>query len=228
MTAAVATPFETRRPVALQQCVWSDARMDRPPAPHAAEPALPASAGSAALRVTVSVLLAVMLLAGAWVRFNGRIAAISPGLAGPAAQVADELGESGRVRGLLELGLLPAPSGPDAVAAMGLSTEEAASLTQAIQRGRLRLVRLPLFDAGAVADPGPGRSVQVSSGGYTRLVPLARQPVVVTLPIARVGTVSFRDAGPGSATVGALTLTGPVQLPALSPGQTLDVGVVAQ
>ena len=199
--------------------------MDRPPAPQAAEPDLPASAGSAALRVTVSTLLAVMLVAGAWVRFNGRIAAISPGLAGPAAQVADELGESGRVRGLLELGLLPAAAGPEAVAAMGLPTGEAATLAQAVQHGRLRLVRLPLFDA---AGSEAGRSVQVSSAGYTRLVPLTRQPVVVTLPIGRVGTVSFRGAGPGSVGVGALTLSGPVQLPALAVGQTLDVGVVAQ
>ena len=196
------------------------------PAPQAAEPELTASAGSAALRVTVSTLLAVLLVAGVWVRFNGRIAAIAPGLAGPAALVADELGESGRVRGLLELGLLPAPAGPDAVAAMGLPTAEAAALAQAVQRGRLRLVRLPLFDAAA--GPEAGRIVQVSSAGYTRLVPLTRQPVVVTLPIGRVGTVSFRDAGPGGIGVGALTLTGPVQLPQLAPGQTLDVGVVAQ
>lgn len=199
--------------------------MDRPPAPQAAEPDLPASAGSAALRVTVSTLLAVMLVAGAWVRFNGRIAALSPGLAGPAAQVADELGESGRVRGLLELGLLPAPAGPEAVAAMGLPTGEAATLAQAVQRGRLRLVRLPLFDAAASE---AGRSIQVSSAGYTRLVPLTRQPVVVTLPIGRVATVSFRDAGPAGTTIGALTLSGPVQLPTLAAGQTLDIGVVAQ
>lgn len=197
--------------------------MDRPPAPQAAEPVLPASAGSAALRTTVSALLVAMLVAGAWVRFNGRIAAIAPGLAGPAAQVADELGASGRVRGLLELGLLPMPAGPDAVAAMGLPAGEAAALAQAVQRGRLRLVQLPLFDAS-----GAGRSVQVSSAGYTRLVPLARQPVVVTLPIGRVGTVSFRNAGPAGLGVGALTLTGPVQLPTLAAGQTLDVGVVAQ
>lgn len=206
--------------------------MDRLPIPQPAEPDLPAAAGSAALNATVSALLAVMLVAGVWVRFNDRIAAISPGLAGPAAQVADELGQSGRVRGLLELGLLPAPAGPEAVAAMGLPTAEAATLAQAVQRGHLRLVRLPLFDAGA-AGPEAGRSVQVSSGGYTRLVPLTRQPVIVTLPIGRVGTVSFRGASPGSIspggiTIGALTLSGPVQLPALAAGQTLDVGVVAQ
>ncbi len=199
--------------------------MDRPPAPQAAEPDLPAAAGSTALNATVATLLAVMLVAGVWVRFNGRIAAISPGLAGPAARVADELGQSGRVRGLLELGLLPA--GPEAVAAMGLPTAEAATLAQAVQRGHLRLVRLPLFDAGGAGSEA-GRSVQVSSGGYTRLVPLTRQPVIVTLPIGRVGTVSFRGASPGGITIGALTLSGPVQLPALAAGQTLDVGVVAQ
>ena len=189
---------------------------------------MPVSAGSAALRVTVSALLAAMLVAGVWVRFNGRIAALAPGLAGPAAQVADELGESGRVRGLVELGLLPAAAGPEAVAAMGLPAGEAATLVQALQRGRLRLVRLPLFDAGSGASLGAGGSVQVSSGGYTRLVQIARQPVVVTLPIGRVGTVSFRDAGPASVGIGALTLAGPVQLPVLSAGQALDVGVVAQ
>ncbi len=201
-------------------------------APQAAEPDLPASPTGSGLRTALSVVLAAMLFAGAWVRFNPQLAAMAPWLAGPAAVVADELAQPGRVHGLVEVGLLPASAGPEAVAAMGLATGEAASLTQALQRGQLRLVRLPLFDAQAPDDAGAGglapvRSVEVSSGGYTRLVALTRHPAVVLLPIARVGTVSFRATG-AAAVIGALTLTGPVRLPTLEPGQLLQVGVVAQ
>lgn len=198
---------------------------------EAAEPELPASAGSAGLRAALSVLLAAMLVAGAWVRFNGSIASVAPWLAGPAAAVADEMAQPGRVKGLVELGMLPTAAGPEAVATMGLPVGEAATLAQAVQRGRLRLVRLPLFDAdateGAAGTVESARSVEVSSGGYTRLVALTRRPAVVLLPIGRVGTVSFHAVGAG-ADVGALTLTGPVQLPTLAAGQSLEVGVVAQ
>ena len=75
----------------------------------------------------------------------------------------------------------------------------------------------------------------VSSGGYDRLIRLGRQPVVVTLPIDRVGTVSFRvPAGEAKALpaaglgIGALTQTGPLRLPDLGANQELDVGVIAQ
>lgn len=203
------------------------------PVPNAEQP-VPGTTGTSSLRVTVYSLLALLLAAGGWVRFNDQIASVSPTLAGPAAGAAAEVADAGSIRQLLELGLLPQTTAPAAVAALGLPPSDAAAMTEALRRDRLRLVQLPLFDAG-MSTPGAaltGRLVEVSSGGYTRLIRLSRQPVVVTLPIDRVGTVSFRipanDAGGVALDIGALTLTGPMQLPDLSQGQELDVGVVAQ
>lgn len=195
-----------------------------------AEPTIPDASGSGALRSVIYTVLAVMLLAGAWVRFNPQIAAIAPELAAPVADVAGRVAQPDRVRGLIEVGLLPMDATAEAVAAMDLPTGDAAILTQAVRRGRLRLVRLPLFDSGPEpADaPDTARAVQVSAGGYTRIIHLTRLPVSVTLPIGPVGAVSLRNLGSASVGIGALTLDGPVQLPELPPAAGLEVGVVAQ
>ncbi len=192
------------------------------------EPPLPQHAGADALRTTVYSLLAVMLLAGAWVRFNDRIGAIAPALTGPAASVADEAGLSGRVKGLVEIALVAPAATTQALSALQLSAPDLAALTQAVEQQRVRLARLPIFDAGPGTADAPGRAVIVSSGGYTRMVRLGREPVVLTLPIARVGTVSFRGVDGAPVTVGAVTLNGPMTLPTLTAGRVLNVGVVAQ
>lgn len=204
--------------------------MDRLLPTEAAEPAIPDAAGAGALRGLVYTVLALLLLAGAWVRFNPQIAAIAPMLAGPAADVAAQMAASGRVQGLVELDLLPMRATAEAVAAMRLPADEAATLTQAVRRGRLRLVRLPLFDFGAdpAAAPDAARIVEVSAAGYTRVIRLTRLPVAVTLPIGPVGSVSIRNLGAGTVGIGALTLDGPVRLPDLPAAAGLEVGVIAQ
>jgi hypothetical protein len=174
-------------------------------------------------------LLALLLVAGAWVRFNGQIAEIMPALSGPAGAIADQLGFSGRARGLLELGLLPAAVPAGEVASMGLSGADAASLSDALQRRRLRLVHLPVLDVSPVLETGNlGHTIEVSAGGYTRLVRLSREPVTLTLPIGVAGTVSFRTEGGDPVSIAAITLSGPVRLPDLPSGQVLSVGVLAQ
>ncbi len=198
---------------------------------------IPGAGGASAGRTTLYAMLAVMLAAGAWVRFNDQIATVAPGLAAPAAAVAQGTAAEPAVHGLLELGLMPRAAEPAAVAGMGLPASDATAMLGALQRNRLRLVQMPLFDAGLSAPDGTdnGRTVLVSSGGYARLVRIGRQPVVVTLPIDRVGTVTFqvpaRESGalPASGLgIGAITATGPVRLPDLAEGQALDVGVMAQ
>lgn len=200
------------------------------PPPLAAEPKLPESAGGGSLRATAYTLLGLVLLAGAWVRFNPQIAALAPGLAAPVADIAARVAEPGRAQGLLEVTLVPQQSEAQALAAMGLPSGQEAVLARAVQRGRLRLVQLPLFDFNPPASDAVDevRRIEVSTAGYTRVVLVGRLPVSVTLPIGRMGTVALRNLGTGPAALGAVTLTGPVRLPDLSAGAGLEVGVIAQ
>lgn len=210
--------------------------MDRLSPTPTAELIPPGASGGSTLRTTVYGLLALMLAGGAWVRFNDQIASVAPSVAAPAQAVAQDAASSAganhAVRRLVELELVSKAAEPAAVASLGLPSGQSDQLAAALKRDRLRLVRMPLFDAGAALPDGSdgGRSVVVSTAGFSRLVRLGRQPVVVTLPINRAGTVTFQPA-PGvrdTIDIGALTASGPVSLPDLARGQALDVGVIAQ
>ncbi|MCQ8241594.1 hypothetical protein [Rhizosaccharibacter radicis] len=189
------------------------------------------------MRSTVYILLALLVAAGGWVRFNDRIAEVSPVLAAPAAPASQAIAAAHQIKGLVELGMVPSSETGAAVSAMKLPAPEAASLTRALDEDRVRLVRLPLFDTG-LSTPG-GRLVQVSTAGFTQVIRLSDAPLAVVLPINRVGEVSFRMLGGSAdpaapagetrlAAIGALTLSGPVHLPDLHAGDQLTVGVVAQ
>ncbi len=197
---------------------------------EAMEPAIPQAGGGSAMRTALYAVLAAMLLAGVWVRFNNQIAAVAPGLAaGPAAAVADRLPGSVQMRGLIETDLVPLSETQAAVAAMGLGSADAALLTQAVERRRLRLIHLPLLDLTPVLQAGAaGHSVEVSAAGYTRIVQLGRQPTTLTLPIDTAGTVTFRSMSDDGMGIGALTLSGLLGLPELAAGQQIRLGLVAQ
>ncbi len=188
------------------------------------------AAGSGTLQRLAYGVLALLLASGAWIRFNDRLGDLSPGLASPVAQrIAQRATEAGRPKALAELAMLSPAAAPAALAGLGLPQAESAALAADLRRDRIRLVQAPLFDAG-VAGTSP-HVVSVSSGGYTRLVTLTRTPVPVTLPIDRVGTISFQPVGTGvrePVGIGMVTLSGPIPLPELAAGQRLDVGVVAQ
>ncbi len=202
--------------------------MDRAPSSLAEPVPAPSGSGTAGLRA-LAVTLAALLAVGGWVRFSDRIAGWVPALA-PLAASGGAAAADGQVGALLELGLLPASAGVPAVQAMNLPATDASALAQAVERRRLRLVRVPLFER----DGGTGAVVQVDANGLTQVVHLATQPIVLTVPMAQVGSLRFRllGAAPGGALpgvgIGAITLTGPLALPTLQAGQELDVGVVAQ
>ena len=192
-------------------------------APQPFEASLPQSSEGSGLRTFCYAVLALLVAAGAWVRFSDRIAGVVPGLAAPGTTATPPAG----VRGLVELGLIPAAATDAAVQAMGLPAGDAAALQQAIDRRQMRLVRMPLFER----DGGTGATVQVNANGLSRVVHLTAQPVVLTIPMAQVGSVSFRLLGgspPGGVGIGTVTLVGPVMLPTLAAGDTLEVGIVAQ
>lgn len=197
------------------------------PSPEPVEASLPQSSEGGGLRRAGFLALLLVVAAGAWVRFSDRIAEWAPGLAAPVHAAAS----SDQVSGLLELGLIPASASRAAIQAMQLPDQDAATLQQAVSRDRLRLVRLPLFER----DGGTGATVLVDANGLTRVVHLTAQPVVLSIPMAQAGNLSFRllegppsaGAGPGVG-IGAITLNGPVALPTLATGQILEVGIVAQ
>ena len=201
--------------------------MERLVPPPAVEPYVAASAGSGALMTAAYTLLGLMVAGAAWVRFNDQIAGTVPVLAGPAEAVADQLADAGRIKGLVELPIVPAGATQEAVASMTLPAAQAAQLTDALQRRRLRLIRMPLIDMSP-APADEGRTVQVSASGYVRVVQLSHTPVTLTLPIGPVGTVSFQTFSTDGVGIGAMTLAGLQRLPALPSGATLQVGVIAQ
>ncbi len=196
------------------------------PTPYEAQAAQAASQQGSAWRSTAYTLLGVALLSGLWLRFNTQIAAVAPVLAGPGELVAQSADPS-QIRGLIQLGLLPASQNAQAVATMGLPPGDAATLSQALKRGRLRLTRLPLLDDSPTL-PGGGHTVVVSAGGYTRQVLLTREPQIVTLPVGPVSTISFTTPETTGVGIVGLSLSGPVRLPDVQAGQTLSVGVIAQ
>lgn len=204
--------------------------MDRLSPTPATEPPLPESAGGSSLRTTAYAVLALLLAGGAWIRFNDQVATMAPALAAPAAGLMAATPSAARISSLLELSMVAPAAGEEATAELGLPASDSPAMAAALQRKRLRLVQLPLFDAGP-ADGVGTRTIQISTAGYTRVLSLSRTPQVVTLPIDRAGTIAFRVAGhatAGAVGIGALTATGPKQLPDLAPGQELDVGVIAQ
>lgn len=192
--------------------------------PEPLEASLPQSGQSSGLRTSCYAVLALLVATGAWIRFSDRIAAVVPSLAAPGSTAP----QPDQVRGLVELGLIPVAATNAAVQAMALPATDEAALRLAISRRQMRLVQMPLFER----DGGSGAIVQVNANGLTRIVHLTAEPTVVTVPMAQVGTVSFRLIGgsspPGGVGIGAITLVGPVALPSLAAGDLLEVGIVAQ
>lgn len=198
------------------------AGMERMLPTETAEPTVRGGAGASAFRGTVYALLGVAVLSGAWLRFNTEVASVVPALADAGTAAA---AQPAKVRGLMELGLVPVGEAESAVAGMGLSGTDAALMQAALRDRRLRLVRMPLVDETA---GNAGHNVVLSTAGYTRVVQLTRTPVAVALPVGPGGEVSFSTPDADAVGIGALGLSGPVRLPDLARGDVLSVEVVAQ
>lgn len=206
--------------------------MTLPSAAEAGELIMPAR--GMGVRRGASVAMLVLLLIGgvsAKLGVNGETAIYDH--APPPVAANNDLLQGARPGAMVELGLLSARESIEAIPALNLPADEQTLMAEAVRRGRLRLIRLPLFDADPVSDALGNvpvtpkiRSLELSSAGYTVPLVLTRRPVIVTLPIDRAAAVAFR--GVDGIRIGALTLTGPVRLSPLSGGQPLTVRVVAQ
>ena len=183
-------------------------------------------AGATALRTGTYLALALAVSGGAWLRFNPQLAALLPALA---AQDGVPAGQHAAPAGLVDLAILPGGEAEAALGGMGLGGGDAALLLQALRRGQVRMVRMPLVDASVAGQGGQSaHAVTLSTAGYTTTVQLTRTPLAVPLPVGPLGTVSFSTPGSDPVGIGMLGLTGPVRLPDLPPGQSLSVGVVVQ
>ena len=182
------------------------------PLPEPVEPVLARSSERSAGRGLVYAGLIVLLAIGGWTRLAGGL---------PGGAPADQ------ERRLVELKLVPLAQQDAQIQALRLPGSDAAALQQAVSRRRVRLVQMPVFEG----DGGTGGLVEVTCGGLLRTVRLGAQPTVLTLPITGAGTVSLRALGqapPGGLRLVAITLDGPVSLPPLPSGQTIELGVIAQ
>lgn len=106
----------------------------------------------------------------------------------------------------------------------GLSPAEQAALLADVQGGRAQLVWLTLYDS----DAEDGDVAELRSAGFSRVVPLARTPVTVAVPVGTDRTillVGSVDGGGGGVTVGVVLSSGPMPLPPLSVGQTIRLPV---
>lgn len=192
--------------------------------PELAEPILPQSSEASGSRRLGCAVLVLLVAMGAWVKFSDRIAGWAPGLAAPVHLPASS---NDTLDGLLELGLTPVAATTAAVQSMQLPAPDEAALNASLRDRRLRLVQLPLFER----DGGTGAVVQVDANGLKRIIHLTPEPTVLIIPMAQVGSVTFRlisGALPTGVGIGAFTLTGPQPLPTLASGQILQIGVVAQ
>ena len=201
--------------------------MDRMLPAQTAEPMVRGSGGAAAFRGTLYALMCAVLLSGAWLRFNQQIAAVVPGLRAP--DMAQQGASPGEMKALVEMAMLAPGEAASAVPGMGLSNADANRMLQAMRDGRLRLIAFPMVDVSTADDGGDGgHRVLVSSAGYSRVVQLTREPVVVTLPVAEASSVAFAPSGQAGAEICTRGLSGPLCLRPLNKGDVVDLGIIPQ
>ncbi|WP_242010598.1 hypothetical protein [Acetobacter musti] len=200
--------------------------MSQPPDPlRKARPEAETSGGG--MRAMVMTIAGISLLAGGgfWLNSAGQNAASPPP---PAMQRTTEspppTHNGPQIAGAFAL--IAPEHAARALRDAGYSPSDQARILAGIKRKEYRLVNLPFFDAG-----GHGGAVSVQSGPVTRIVPLSQKPVSVLLPILVSGEVQVNPASdPGMAGIaaGALTILGPMELPAIHRDEYLTLTVIAQ
>jgi hypothetical protein len=97
-------------------------------------------------------------------------------------------------------------------------------LAEKLADGKVRLAAVTLWDT--VDEDGD--AVDVSAAGFTQRLVIRHKPATFFLPVQLGGTVSItavRDGG-GGVTLGVRTIAGPVPLPTLVVGQTVEIPVL--
>ena len=168
------------------------------------------------------MLGAVAVLTGAVAAVHFRAAVPTPDEV-DAAEVARR-GAALAAAGPLPLGQIAASDAAAALVEIGLSAADTTTLTANVTAGRVRLVRLSVFDS----DVEDGDVAEIRSAGFRQVVPLTRAPIVLAVPVGPDNTIEIAglvDGGGGGVTVGLVLLNGPLPLPPLSVGQVLRLPI---
>ena len=114
---------------------------------------------------------------------------------------------------------------PHLVGSLAMPERERQRVTDSLRAGGLRIAAITLWDTiDADADV-----VTFAAAGFTQILTISHQPATFFVPVVPGGTVRItaaRDGGGGGVTLGVRTLLGPIALPPLAPGQTIEVPVL--
>jgi hypothetical protein len=110
------------------------------------------------------------------------------------------------------------------IAQLNMPEPEKRRLAEKLADGSVRLAAVTLWDT--VDEDGD--AVEVAAAGFTQRLVIRHQPATFFLPVRMGGSVSIRAVrdGGGGVTLGVATIVGPVPLPPLAVGQTVEVPVL--
>lgn len=176
------------------------------------------------LRLIMVALATCALVAGAGYHYAGSESGHAP--APLAGDRTDQNDAQAQPRPGVQFSLISQDKAAEAMAMTSFSEKEKADILAAVKRRELRLVAMPIFDAG-----GAGGTVTVLCGTTRQTVLLQPKPTVLILPITVSGNVDIiPSSDPGAAGIGSgvVTMFGPQALPVMHKGDTLGLTVIAQ
>lgn len=108
--------------------------------------------------------------------------------------------------------------------ALVMPSEEKARLKAELERTPMRIGRLTVWDT---MDQDDDR-VRITGSGFSQDVVIGHAPksfFVPYLPGSDVKVLALQDGGGGGVTLGIATTLGPLSLPHIAPGQTIEIAV---
>lgn len=127
-----------------------------------------------------------------------------------------------------QLSMIAPDHAAKALSGSGFTPEQRAGILDAVKRGEMRLVAMPLLDTAGLA----GQVVTVSTSGISQNVVLTGKFQRVVLPISKAGQVVIDPVSLPHApalTIAAMTALGPELLPSLTAlNQQIVLDVIVQ
>jgi hypothetical protein len=108
------------------------------------------------------------------------------------------------------------------LAQLGMPEAEKRRLAEKLADGTVRLAAVTLWDTM----DEDGDTVEVSAGSFNQTLVIMHKPKLFFLPVLPGGAVvikAVRDGGGGGVTLGVSTIIGPVPLPPLAVGQSVEI-----